>query len=82
MVPADYATIAAAIKRDSHNPSTGVITGPQPPLGVPFQRGGLLLVPERGMLRLFAGDIVGVDVTGWPILLSSRAAASASWVHT
>ena len=80
---ADYATLAAAIKRDGHNPNvSGNPTGPQPPIGVAFQRSGVLVVPERGVLRLFPGDYVAIDATGWPILLSARAAASASWVHT
>jgi hypothetical protein len=79
----DYATLAAAIKRDGHNPNvSGNPTGPQPPIGTPFQRSGVLVVPERGVLRLFPGDYVAIDATGWPILLSARAAASASWVHT
>jgi hypothetical protein len=82
LVPADFATIAAAIKRDTHNGSvTTGLTGPQPPLGLPFSRAGVLIIPERGTLKLFPGDYVAVDGTGWPILLSARAAASASWVH-
>ena len=48
-----------------------------------FVREGLLYVPNRGALELRPGDVVGVDpATGWPILLSSRAAAGASWVHS
>jgi hypothetical protein len=83
MAVADYATVAAAIKRDGHNPNvSGSASGPQPPIGVAFQRSGVLIVPERGVLRLFPGDYVALDATGWPILLSARAAASASWVHT
>jgi hypothetical protein len=83
LVPADFATIAAAIKRDTHNASvTTGLSGPQPPIGLSFSRSGVLIIPERGTLKLFPGDYVGVDATGWPILLSGRAAASASWVHT
>jgi hypothetical protein len=88
LVAADFATMAAAIKRDSHNPgnsgsTTGPgLTGPQPPLGVPLSRAGTLIIPERGILKLFPGDYIAIDATGWPILLSPRAAASASWVHT
>jgi len=43
---------------------------------------GLLYVPNRGLLAARPGDYVGVDATGWPILVSKLAAASASWVHT
>jgi hypothetical protein len=83
LVPADFATIAAAIKRDTHNPSVPAgSSGPQPPLGLPFSRAGALVIPDRGVLHLFPGDYVAIDATGWPILLSARAAASASWVHT
>ena len=83
MVAADFATIAAAVKRDSHNPNVSGTSGPQPPLGLPFNRAGVLVIPERGVLRLFPSDYVGVDTTGWPILISARAAATAaSWVHT
>ena len=82
MVPADFATIAVSIKLDSHNSNVMGITGPQPPIGTPFSRAGVLIIPGRGSLALFPGDYVGVDASGWPILLSPRAAASASWVHT
>jgi len=43
---------------------------------------GLLYVPNRGVLQALPGDYVAYDpATGWPILLSKRAAAGASWVH-
>jgi hypothetical protein len=83
MLPADFATMAAAVKRDSHNPSVpGGLTGPQPPIGLALSRSGNMIIPDRGILRLFPGDYIAVDGSGWPILLSARAAASASWVHT
>ncbi len=48
-----------------------------------FVREGLLFVPNRGVLRLLAGDFVALDpATGFPILVSARAAAGANWVHT
>jgi len=43
---------------------------------------GLLMIPRRGQIRLMPGDWIAYDSTGWPIVLSSAAAASASWVHT
>jgi hypothetical protein len=83
LVAADFATMAAAVKRDSHNPAVpGGVSGPQPPIGLAISRAGTLIIPERGMLRLFPGDYIAIDATGWPILISARAAASASWVHT
>ena len=48
-----------------------------------FFREGRLFVPNRGSLIVYPGDYVAYDpATGWPILLSSRAAAGASWVHS
>lgn len=44
---------------------------------------GLLYVPNRGVLQALPGDYVAYDpATGWPILLSKRAAAGVSWVHS
>jgi hypothetical protein len=44
---------------------------------------GLLFVPNRGYLQIRPGDYVAYDAaTGWPILISGRAAAGAGWVHT
>jgi hypothetical protein len=82
LVAADFATMAAAVKRDSHNTNVQGVTGPQPPIGLAISRAGQLVIPERGILKLFSGDYIAIDATGWPILLSARAAASASWVHT
>ena len=48
-----------------------------------FVREGQLYVPNRGVLVIRTGDYVLYDpATGFPILLSSRAAAGANWVHT
>jgi hypothetical protein len=48
-----------------------------------FSLSGLLYIPNRGVLKVFRGDYVAYDpATGWPILLSSQAAAGASWVHS
>ena len=52
-----------------------------------FTRDGMLFVPNRGFLRLHPGDFVGVDATGWPILVANTAIAglsgtASSWTHT
>ena len=48
-----------------------------------FVREGQLYVPNRGVLTLRPGDGVFYDpATGFPILVSSRALAGASWVHS
>lgn len=49
-----------------------------------FDFNGLLMIPRRGLVRVLPGDFVAVDTqTGWPILVSAKAAAAnPSWVHT
>lgn len=48
-----------------------------------FVREGFLYVPNRGALLLYPSDWIAYDTaTGWPILVSSRAAAGAGWVHS
>lgn len=48
----------------------------------------VLFVPNRGFLKVLPGDWIGVDATGWPILLSQRAIlgvatdAPTSWAHS
>ena len=61
-----------AIKRDRFSP------------GAPFHAlvSGQLFIPHRGVLNILPGDLIAYDVTGWPILVSAAAAASASWAHT
>lgn len=74
MAAADIATIALAIKNDMVN---GNPVYPQA-----FSANGLLYIPNRGFLQMLPGDYVGVDETGWPILVSKNAIAGTSWVHT
>lgn len=47
-----------------------------------FVRAGLLYVPNRGVLKVFDGDYVGVDPNGWPILVSKNSIAGSGWTHT
>ena len=74
MSDADIATIANHILNDQQN------TNPIFPGA--WARTGILYVPNRGILKALPGDYVAYDSTGWPILVSKTAAASASWVHT
>ena len=72
---ADIAAIAAHILGDQ-NVSHPIWPGA-------WANTGLLYVPNRGILQELPGDYVAYDpATGWPILLSARAAAGASWVHS
>lgn len=45
---------------------------------------GLLTIPKRGVLKIIPGDIVAVDNTGWPILVSGAAIgyAGSQWTLT
>lgn len=76
MPAADIAGIANLIKDDLNNL--------HPIWPGAWAQTGLLYVPNRGILRMLPGDFVGVDAaTGWPILVSARAAASnPQWVHS
>jgi hypothetical protein len=45
---------------------------------------GLLTIPKRGVLKILPGDIVAIDNTGWPILVSGAAIgyAGSAWTLT
>jgi hypothetical protein len=84
LLPADLATIANAIRTDpnalnSQNTGRAVIGGA-------FGYNGLLFLPcNRGVLRVFPGDVVAVDTgggVGWPILVSADAIVNGSWTLT
>jgi hypothetical protein len=78
LLPADMATIQTLILDDSVPIATPSIF---PGAFVPGQ--GQLFIPNRGVLQVKAGDYIGVDATGWPILVSARAAANgSSWAHS
>lgn len=73
---ADQAAISQIIRNDQINgrpvqPSSWILSG------------GMLIIPNRGNLKVFAGDFIAVDqTTGWPILVSAISAANNAWVHT
>lgn len=76
LLAADIATIAESILNDEVN-GNPIYPGA-------FSRNGLLYIPNRGVLKMKVGDYVGVDASGWPILVSANAIAfgSTSWTHT
>lgn len=45
---------------------------------------GLLDIPNRGRLKVLPGDVIAVDASGWPILVSANAIAYAGsdWTFT
>lgn len=76
--PADLAALSALIKYQDGIPSAPKY---QPIPVVTSQ--GLIFWSDRGALKLFPGDYIGVDPnTGQWILLTAATAAAASWVHT
>jgi hypothetical protein len=76
---ADIATMNQGLKDDQN--SNQPAPGGGPMWG--WSRNGQLYVPNRGWLRVLPGDVILFDTpTGWPILLSQRAAAGAAWVTT
>lgn len=70
LLPADLATIAQSIL-DDINPAHPIVPGS-------FTYAGRLWIPGRGSLIMNPGDVVAVDATGWPILISAAAIASGS----
>jgi hypothetical protein len=75
---ADIATINAAIMDDQN------VNQPAPNYGPTWgwSRAGQLYVPNRGWLKTLPGDMICVDSTGWPILLSFTATSTGPWTHT
>lgn len=74
LAPADVAAIANAIKDDLNNI--------HPIWPGAWSQSGMLYVPNRGILKVLAGDYVGVDAQGWPIMVSANSIAHAAWTHT
>lgn len=75
LLPADLATVSQAIKQD--NAFGNSINGA-------FNYMGILVLPGgRGAIKLLPGDVVAVDNTGWPIVVSAKAIADATdWTFT
>lgn len=74
MSAADVAAMNIAIINDKNRSA--------PLLGGQFSSGGLLTIPNRGVLQMLPGDYIGVDTRGWPILLSADTIANGLWTHT
>lgn len=88
----DFATLQQLILDDQSKPMgqpANAAPAAKPVWPGAFTRDGLLYVPNRGVLKVFPGDMIGVDANGWPILLSANSiaggsspSASTSWTHT
>jgi hypothetical protein len=73
---ADIATVGQLI-RDDRNVAHPLMNGMH---GSVFSPNGILVVPNRGYeLRVQPGDVVAVDSSGWPILISDNAIRSGAW---
>jgi hypothetical protein len=84
---ANMATLKLGIK-DDLNPSNftpnskGNMSGSLSP-NIFFDFNGLLMIPRRGLVKVFPGDVVAFDTqSGWPILVSAEAIAVGSSVWT
>jgi hypothetical protein len=73
---ADIAAIAANIKSQG-NPAHPISPGA-------FNNNGRLAFPgRRGFILLSAGDYIGYDNFGWPVVVSKESIASgSSWTHS
>jgi hypothetical protein len=82
MTIADLATMQELIKNDA--PVAGTDPSKYPIFPGGFSNSGLLYIPNRGVLKCKPGDYVGIDHSGWPILVSadSIADATTSWSHS
>ena len=65
MSAADIATMASKIKDDLGNAHSIIPES--------FSANGRLYIPNRGIITMLPGDVVFVDPTGWPILVSKNA---------
>lgn len=61
----------------SQAPTSGVVGGSylitQKDMNGYYQKNGWLTIPGRGQLKVMPGDVVFIDPSGWPILLSYSA---------
>lgn len=76
-------TLSAAATDSVASKRIGFINAPSPP-GNEFNFNGTLLIPNRGLVKVLPGDVVAIDNTGWPILVSaaSLAYAGTQWTRT
>jgi hypothetical protein len=81
MVVADYATIDNALLNDQA-PTTAPFNAAN--WSITWARTGQLYLPGgRGIINMRPLDFIAFDPqTGWPIVVSNRAASAAGWVHT
>jgi hypothetical protein len=88
LAAADIATISQLIKNETGQAEEYLTGGKVGGIAGPFHsfsQNGHLVIPNRGTLRMLPGDLVAVDSTGWPVLLSATSAGpggSGDWRHT
>jgi hypothetical protein len=93
-ITADLATLNTDLRADAPGfnamvvpATTGLAAGlgtNRPRINQAYVKKGLLIIPNRGTLKLKDGDVVAWDATtGWPIVISGDAASVGSiWVHS
>jgi hypothetical protein len=75
LLPADLATVAARI-RDDFNVARPVLPGS-------FVREGMVVIPNRGRIRLHTGDVVATDANGCVVIVTAASiAAGGAWTLT
>lgn len=77
---ADVATIAEGINDDFllSNPITGATPGVTRIFPGAFVKQGLLIVPNRGYLKMMPNDVIAIDTNiGFPILIPNYAVTAA-----
>jgi hypothetical protein len=84
LLPADLATVAQAILQDNNVPGGKTAANVGQAIPGAFSFTGVLVLPGgRGSVKLYPGDVIAVDNTGWPIVVSAHAIADATdWTFT
>ena len=83
VIPADLATLNNALRTDPPTVNTVNVGTAQQRLNQAYVKDGWLFVPNRGNLKLIAGDWVCWDTTtGWPIVISQYTAANGPYTHS
>ena len=91
VIAADVATLLTQLRGDpggwgapTGQLQTAAIAGTtRPRLNEAYVKQGKLVIPNRGIIQLKAGDYICWDATtGWPIVVSWDAAANGPYTHS
>jgi hypothetical protein len=84
LLPADLATVAQGILQDNTVPFAKTPANVGQTIPGAFSFTGVLTFPGgRGSIKVYPGDVIAIDNTGWPIVVSAHAIADATdWTYT